>query len=527
MATQAADLVGVRPRVLWRPALAALGLSLVAVLGLYGTTVLSMVDIWWRSETFAHGFLIVPISLYLIWQRRATVLRNRPIPSAWGLALVLVAALAWAAAARIDVLLGTQLALVTLVIGVVLGVLGTGVVRSMLFPLGYLFFAVPMGDALIPPLRDFTARFSVMILQFAHMPVLLEGRYISIPTGTFEVAEACSGLRYLIASVVLGTVYAYLAYRSAWRRLLFIAFAVVVPIIANAVRAAGIVALAYASDMHLATGVDHIIYGWIFFGLVMFALFWAGQFLREPDAAPEEAAAARAAPTEPGTDSASAWKIYAIALLLVVGAGAGPGMLHWLGVRAAAVVEPARMSAPAGRGPWQGPFKTQDDWRPVFPGASGRFLRVYRDGAESVYLYSAYYERQRQGAELIKWGNRVYDGQVWVRVASGVREVKLASGQRLRVRETVIRSGPTDRVVWSWYRIGDRVTASALDAKLLAAWEDLRHGGAVAAVVAVAADYQLGPQQARDVLRRFLEDMGRVAPVAARVSHPPTAGARP
>ncbi|GBE48726.1 transmembrane exosortase [bacterium BMS3Bbin12] len=513
MVTQAAELVAEIPRDPWRPALIALGVSLAALLLLYAGTVRSMVDIWSRSGTFMHGFLIVPISLYLIWQRRATILRIRPVPSPWALAVVLAGALVWAVSARIDVLLGEQLALVLMVIAGVWGLLGTRVTRAMLFPLAYLFFAVPMGDGLIPPLRDFTARVSVFILQSVHIPVLLEGRYISIPPGTFEVAQACAGLRYLIASVVLGTVYAYLVYRSAWRRLLFIMFAIIVPIVANALRAAGIIALAYASDMRLATGIDHIIYGWIFFGLVMFLLFWAGQFMQERGAAQSGVSGPETVPVPATGGRRGVWYVAVVAVLLVGAAGAGPGALRWFEVRAAYAPEPAVLGAPPAHPPWRGPLRTRDDWRPVFPGAGGSFLRTYTRGPDTVYLYSAYYLRESQGSELIKWGNRLYDGRHWVRIGSRPREVSFGGGRK-RVVETIIRSGDTDRLVWSWYRIGDRVTTRPMQAKLLEAWDDLRRGGGVVAVVAVAADYEVRPRDARRVLRGFLRDMRDVGPVA-------------
>ncbi|HQU16083.1 MAG TPA: exosortase A [Gammaproteobacteria bacterium] len=513
MATQTAEVVAEAPGVRWGTTLAALCVSLSALLLLYAGTVRSLVDIWWRSETFAHGFLILPISLYLIWCRRAIIRRIQPVLNPWALLLVLSGALAWAVSARIDVLLTQQLMLVAMAIAIVWGLLGTRVVRQMLFPLGYLFFAVPMGDGLIPPLQDFTARFAVSILQWVHIPVFLEGRYISIPTGTFEVAQACSGLRYLIASVVLGTVYAYLVYRTVWRRLLFVAFAVIVPIIANGLRAAGIVAIAYASDMRLATGVDHIIYGWIFFGLVMFLLFWAGQFIRERNAAPD-AGRAEGDSVTAWRGRSSGWYVALCAALLVGSAGAGPGALRWLDVRAAHTPEPTALMAPLARSPWRGPLTTADDWRPVFRGASGTFLRAYTMGADTVYLYSAYYLRERQGSELIKWGNQLYDNRHWARISSDSREISMG-GRRMWVVETMLRSGATDRLVWSWYRIGGRITTDPTQAKLLQAWEDLRHGGDVAAVVAISADYEVGPSAARRVLQRFARDMGPLAPVAA------------
>ena len=148
-------------------------------------------------------------------------------------------------AALTDVLELQQMALVEMATAIVWEVLGTEIARALVFPLGYLFFAVPLGEGLVPYLMDFTADFTVKALQFSGVPVYREALYFSIPSGNFEVVKACSGIRYLIASVALGTLYAYISYRSVSRRLLFIALAVLVPIVANGVRAYGIVMLAH------------------------------------------------------------------------------------------------------------------------------------------------------------------------------------------------------------------------------------------------------------------------------------------
>ena len=103
------------------------------------------------------------------------------------------------------------------------------------------------------------------------------------------MVEACSGLRYLIASLTLGFLYAYLTYRSLARRAIFVAVSVIVPIVANWLRAYMIVMIGHLSGMQYAVGVDHLIYGWLFFGVVMLILFWIGSIWRE-DLAPAQPA---------------------------------------------------------------------------------------------------------------------------------------------------------------------------------------------------------------------------------------------
>ena len=136
---------------------------------------------------------------------------------------------------------------------------------------------------------EHTANFTVFALRLTGIPVYREGLFFTLPSGSWSVVEACSGLRYLIASLTLGLLYAYLTYRSFARRAIFIAFSVIVPIVANWLRAYMIVMIGHLSSMKYAVGVDHLIYGWLFFGVVMLILFWVGSFWRE-DLEPRQAA---------------------------------------------------------------------------------------------------------------------------------------------------------------------------------------------------------------------------------------------
>ena len=303
----------------WLWTLLLLGITLLALLGLYWQTAVSMAEIWWRSDTYAHGMLIVPIALYMIWQRRHTLAQLLPRSNPSGLLLLVLAGIAWLAAYAAEVIVVQQFALVTMVVASVVALLGWQVSWAIAFPLAYLYFAVPVGEFLTLPLQDFTAWFSVALLRLTGIPVFWEGYQLVLPTAQFEVAEACSGLRYLIASLALGCLYAYLSYRSLWRRLAFVAMALVVPIIANGLRAYGIVMLAYLSDGKIATGVDHIIYGWLFFGVVVLLMFWIGSFWREsiPDTARPSAAIPAATP--PGATVSFRRLVFtALACLLVV-----------------------------------------------------------------------------------------------------------------------------------------------------------------------------------------------------------------
>src|SRR6185436_11887525 len=272
------------PRVLgrgWRCGLPLLAASVLAILAVYWDTAKSIAAIWRSSDTFAHGYLIVPITLILVWTKRREVAALTPRPDALGFLLLAAAGFAWLAAEAAQVQVLMQYALVAMVPGVVLALTGRRVAWALAFPLVFLFLCVPFGEAFLPRLMEWTADFTVAALRLTGIPVYREGTYFAIPSGEWSVAEACSGLRYLIASVTVGVLFAYLTYRAWWKRALFLALSVIVPIVANFLRAYMIVMIGHLSGMNLAVGVDHFIYGWVFFGVVIGLLFWLGWFWRD------------------------------------------------------------------------------------------------------------------------------------------------------------------------------------------------------------------------------------------------------
>jgi len=158
---------------------------------------------------------------------------------------------------------------------------GNQFVYRFAFPLFFLAFTIPFGDELVPALQDITAYLTVEMLQIVGIPIYREGLYLYVPNGTFLVAEACAGIRFLIASFALGTLFAYLNYKTRWKIVAFVFASLIVPIIANGIRAFGIVVIGYLSDMEHATGADHLVYGWFFFAFVLLILFGIGQIGRE------------------------------------------------------------------------------------------------------------------------------------------------------------------------------------------------------------------------------------------------------
>src|SRR3569623_1163120 len=488
----------------WRAPLAMVSVAVLALFGFYWETVASMVAIWSRSETFTHGFLILPISLFLVWQRRGELARYTPAPDLRPLPLLVVLGVLWLLAHYASVLVIEQLAMIAMVPMVVWVILGRQVTWALLFPLFFLFFAVPMGEELIPPLMDFTADFTVAALQLTGIPVFREGTFFEIPSGRWSVVEGCSGVRYLIASVTLGCLYAYLTYRSPLRRGIFVALSFAVPVIANGLRAYMNVMIAHLSDMRLALGVDHFSYGWVLFGLVMLLLFWIGSYWRADDRPAEQPAIAMAeAAAPPPLRAAAPWRAGAsVAALLPIWPALG--YVH----AAKESLVHASLNVPAVHDAWQTSAEEATRWRPHYLGTDAALRQSYTSGPRRVGVNREDYRHQRQGAELINSQNylvRQKDPE-WRQVADAPRTITVR-GKTVQIRQAKLRSAQQYLLVWYWYWMDGDYTTNHYLAKLWDAKAKLLGETGDAAAIILATPLGAEDQAAETVLADFVNAM--------------------
>jgi exosortase A len=451
----------------------------------YFDTVSSMVSIWYRSETFAHGFTILPISLWLVWQKRRELARLLPRPelSPWPIAAIALASVAWLVGDLADVLAARHFAWVTLLVAGIWMILGNEVTRRLAFPLAFLYLAVPFGEFMVPTLIEWTADFTVAALRASGVPVLRDGMTFQIPSGSWSVVEACSGVRYLIASFTVGLLYAYVSYTSLSRRIAFVVASLLVPILANWLRAYGIVMIGHLSNNRLAVGIDHIIYGWIFFGVVMLLLFWAGSFFQEraPHALPGETSKPITA-AEPGRRPFPAPAVYATVMLAVLLAPAA--------LRAFPQTDGDRVldaSAPV-LGDWRPSGETLVAWKPDFLPSRATIASTYARGSERAGLYVAIYYGQDANSKLVSSSNVLVSSTDRTQhvAAERPRTVDMGTG-KVSVRESILRLRDASVLARSWYWIDGTVTASPVRAKLAQLRERLLgHGDAGALVVVYA-----------------------------------------
>ncbi|HXH17232.1 MAG TPA: exosortase A [Sphingomonas sp.] len=420
--------------------------AFVLILLTFSGDVGDLARIWWNSTTFGHCLFIGPVVAWLVWQRRGELARLTPIGWWPGLALVAVGGFGWLMGDAASVGFARQLGLVMMLQGAVVVILGPNVARGLLFALAYAIFLVPFGEGLEPPLQAVTVAIVMPLLHLAGVPAAVDGVLIHAGRYYFEVAEACSGAKFVIAMVAFGVLVANLCFVAWQRRAIFMLVCVVVPVVANGFRAFGTIWAANLTSIESATGLDHIVYGWVFFALVMAGVLAIGWrwFDRAPDDPAFDPARLQATPCH-RTDL-----LVATALVLATVA-LFPGWSTAVAGRAQPL--PAHIDLPEIPGWHRVPVSLRARWTPYYPGADHYLFGRYADASgATVDMSVAVFGTQHEGKELIAFGTGVLrEEDRWVRVAE---MADIAGGSAMRITAP----GPVERIVATWYRIGDVTT---------------------------------------------------------------------
>jgi exosortase A len=486
----------------------AMGLLLVWVFFLYRDTGLSIVTIWERSETFTHGFLVPPIAMWLIWRQRQALAFQSPQSEFWVLLPVVCVAFLWLLGELVSINAVTQLSLVALVVLSVPAIFGLPVSRQILFPLGFLFFAVPIGEFVMPQLMEWTADFTVFAVRLSGVPVYREGLQFVIPSGSWSVVEACSGVRYLIASITVGTLFAYLNYQSTNRRVLFIFVSILVPIVANWLRAYMIVMLGHLSGNTLATGVDHLVYGWVFFGVVIMLMFLIGARWSEPDR--EVDPAISGAMTHQGGRRATRLWVASACFAVIV---ALPHVALW-------VINQGQSMAPVSLTPpptlsegWQVSASGTKTFDPSFKNPSAAVNSTYSNQGVSVGMYLGYYRHQGYDRKLVSSSNVLVNSNDthWAQVSTGRKNLvmgeKSVALHTVELRGAALPGGANaDRLaVWQVYWLNGTLTSNDYMAKAYSALYQLTGRGDDSAVIVIYTPEASGGT-AESTLESFLTE---------------------
>ncbi|SPD74996.1 Exopolysaccharide synthesis membrane protein H (Exosortase) [uncultured Desulfobacterium sp.] len=232
---------------------------------------------WSSSDEYSHGFLMVPVALYIVWRKKAKLVSMKIQPSNWGLAFIIFSLSCYLFAYFAEISTLSSLSIVLVIIGTLLYLLGYPILKELFFPIFLLLFMIPIPaqiySSLTVPLQLFVSKVSVAIAALLGVPIYREGNVLHLPDRTLQVVHACSGLRSMISLLTLSAVFGYLTLRSdALRTVLFIS-GIPVSILVNIFRVLLLVIAFYYFRFDLTTGTVHTVFGMLIFVLALISLF--------------------------------------------------------------------------------------------------------------------------------------------------------------------------------------------------------------------------------------------------------------
>ena len=237
-----------------------------------------MVLHWKAVDDYSHGFLIGPLAIYFAWERRKKVSRAPLDPSWWGVAPLALGAMSLMVGRLGVELMAMRVGFVLTLIGLTLLLLGPHIFRVLAFPLLFLFLMVPLPQSLVNviafPLQLIATDLAVESLYILGIPALREGNIIHLANTQLLVAEACSGLRSLMALGTLAIVFAYFFRKNTVERIVIVASAIPIAILVNAFRVALTGWLTHSIGPEAADGLIHTTEGFFTFGLAFAALLF-------------------------------------------------------------------------------------------------------------------------------------------------------------------------------------------------------------------------------------------------------------
>lgn len=479
-----AEPAGKRPD--WSRAGAGFGLLAIASIALFREPIQSMAAIWLTSSAYHHGLFVAPISMWLIFRRKDW--RNAS-PGADNLGVLILAAacamLLFGQAAGVDLI--SHASLVIAIIGCVVSAFGRALAARWAFPLAFLLFMVPFGEELTPALQGWASVVIAGALNLSGAETARDGFMLTTAAGRFEVAASCAGLRFLLASAMISSLAAYLAFADWRKRAAFIALALVAAIFANWLRAYLIVVAATLTDRRLGVGPEHVMLGWAFYSLLIVAML--GVARRFADRKPQNRVMRRAA--EKSGRNPSHAPAFGMAMIAVTAVYASVAASAEKPATAPSFIPPLLAGGYA-------PVSNEDAWRAHAPNADRFAAYEHRSAKSAIRVSLAYFTHDRAGAEIAGAKTGAADGVNWRKTAISNETIRYDGADYRVAVETLEDEAGRKIDVATLYWLGDRVYSSPVALKIEVAARKLTgrptEGGVF--FVAASADANADPRAA-------------------------------
>jgi exosortase A len=240
-----------------------------ALLFAYFPVFSSLVSMWSHNEEYSHGFLVAPISLYLLWRKRDDLALAQLSSNGWGFVVVLLSLCLYIFSYYAEITTLSAFSLIPLLAGTVLYVLGFGMLKKVAFPLCFLVFMIPVPSQILAqvtmPLQLLVSKVSSLMAAGIGIPLLREGNVIHLPQQTLQVVQACSGLMSMISLWMLSAIIGYFTLNSKLLRVILLLAATPIAVFVNIVRVFLLIFCFYNLGMDLTRGSVHTLYGMVIF----------------------------------------------------------------------------------------------------------------------------------------------------------------------------------------------------------------------------------------------------------------------
>ncbi len=241
--------------------------AVIFIVGYYPAIKL-LVGKWSASDDYAHSFLIVPIVAYMIWDKRY-LFENNENKGYIGLLLVILSVIFYIIALQTQIPTVIFLAIALTITSVLIYMGGTQTLRKLIIPIVLIFMIIPIPNQIYSmitlPLQLKVTQVNEILIQLLGIPIYREGNILQIPGKSFEVVEACSGLRSLISLTTLSLVFGYFTLHRNWLKCVLFGLSIPIAFLINILRVFILVVAFHFFRLDLTIGTEHTTLGMVLF----------------------------------------------------------------------------------------------------------------------------------------------------------------------------------------------------------------------------------------------------------------------
>lgn len=445
-----------------------LGVLAVLILLLYSHVLVGLLRDWWTDLNYSHGFLIPFIGGYLVWKKKAEVIRIPIRPATSGLLIVGFSLFMLVIGSLGAELFLQRVSLLILIAGIILFLAGKAYLKSFAFPLLLLLLMIPLPAIIFYqitlPLQLLASRCATAFIGLLNLPVAREGNIIHLSNISLAVVEACSGIRSLFSLLTLGIVTAYFSQESTFKRILISLLTIPIAIMANAVRVTLSAVFAYYFGSGLAERFYHTVSGWLIFFIAfafIFLVVWMlSRHSRDVDPKPDPPNPIElSAPCNTNLPNLA----FYVTIPILIGSMV---VLNTLSHGEPVVIRNSLTQFPLRIGNWSGSDTTIGESVLKVLRIKDYLSRIYLNNHShnSLMLYIGYYPSQREG-DTIHSPKNCLPGSGWEVIHADFLTIT-RSGEPIKINKYLVQKGTEQDLILYWYQSRGRVIASEYWSKI-------------------------------------------------------------